>query len=434
MRGLITDCNYILPWPHAVAAAAAQVCTAVPDCRGVDYTSEVIKDILLSGIYDLNVRREVLSTAEIEDKTVNELVRIVKANEAARDAAGGNRPAATAAAASSYKKSARQETTSRPQLARPRSGPPNGARPKKARCRCGNEFTDFAIQPDGTFNQSPYKSCRDCFRRNKKASRENKGGRSSVAVAASGGPVFEPPPTGCLPPREARISSATVAHTNTRLCGQASGHSNHPRLEVLMFFATPGGQMELKVKDAVADSGAQIMIVLASLLSQSGIKIEGLRQSKIDLRAVNNARIDVQGLADAKISALSLTGERFVTSTRIYVVRNVGEVYLSLDVLVGLRIVNKFFFRLQEPGTNTVLMTARGSGNSPTRHTAQRWTDRGESRIELGNTSGSSSHTTTSRPHTRIGSTLHLAAKEAALGAQSWIASTEPLYCFAGNL
>ena len=46
VRGLTTDCNYILPCPHAVAAA--QVCTAIPDCRGVDYTSEVIKDILLS--------------------------------------------------------------------------------------------------------------------------------------------------------------------------------------------------------------------------------------------------------------------------------------------------------------------------------------------------------------------------------------------------
>ena len=51
--------------------------------------------------------------------------------------------------------------------------------------------------------------------------------------------------------------------------------------------------MDLKVKDAVADSGAQITIVPASLLDKSGIKIEGLRQSNVDLRAVNNARIEV---------------------------------------------------------------------------------------------------------------------------------------------
>ena len=62
----------------------------------------MIKDILFSGIYDLNVHPEVLATAGIEDKTVNDLVRI-EAKEAAQDTEGGNRPAATAAAAS-YKK------------------------------------------------------------------------------------------------------------------------------------------------------------------------------------------------------------------------------------------------------------------------------------------------------------------------------------------
>ena len=47
-------------------------------------------------------------------------------------------------------------------------------------------------------------------------------------------------------------------NTNARLCGQASGHSNHPRLEVKMTFAMPGGRKEFKVKDAVADAGGEI--------------------------------------------------------------------------------------------------------------------------------------------------------------------------------
>ena len=52
--------------------------------------------------------------------------------------------------------------------------------------------------------------------------------------------------------------------------------------------------MELKIKDAVADSGAQITIFPASLLDQSGIEISGMRHSKVDLRAANNVKIDVQ--------------------------------------------------------------------------------------------------------------------------------------------
>ena len=69
----------------------------------MNYTSEVIKDILLSGIYDQEVRCEVLGDSSVEAKSVNELVRFIEAKEAARDAALGGRPAASAAAASSYK-------------------------------------------------------------------------------------------------------------------------------------------------------------------------------------------------------------------------------------------------------------------------------------------------------------------------------------------
>ena len=117
-----------------------------------------------------------------------------------------------------------------------------------------------------------------------------------------GGPAFEAQPSSHSPNREVRISSASVARTNVRLCGQATGHANHPRLEVLLSFATPGGRQEFKVKDAVADSGAQITIVPASLLKHEGIAVTGLRQSRVDLLAAKNAQIDVQGIADVTIS------------------------------------------------------------------------------------------------------------------------------------
>ena len=122
-------------------------------CRGVNFTPEVIKDILLSGIYDRDVGREVLGDSAIEDKTVNELIRFAEAKEAARDAAIGGRPtAATAAATSSYKRSSRQDnSTQQPQ--QQRASPPNDTHPKKLRCRCSQ---DFAARPNGSTNQTPY--------------------------------------------------------------------------------------------------------------------------------------------------------------------------------------------------------------------------------------------------------------------------------------
>ena len=79
VRGLTTDCKYILPCPHA--QVGEQICATV-GCRGVDYTPGVIKDILLLGIYDQDVGREVLGDSAVEDKSVNELVRFVESKEA----------------------------------------------------------------------------------------------------------------------------------------------------------------------------------------------------------------------------------------------------------------------------------------------------------------------------------------------------------------
>ena len=111
VRGLTTDCNYVLPCPHATPPARA--CALIQNCAGVDYTPKVHKDILLSGIYDPDMRREVLGKSGIEE--VHDIIRIVEAKEAAQDAASSIRPATAAAPTSSYKKTSKHEAGNRPQ-------------------------------------------------------------------------------------------------------------------------------------------------------------------------------------------------------------------------------------------------------------------------------------------------------------------------------
>ena len=156
----------------------------------------------------------------------------MEAKEAARDAASSIRPATAAAAASSYKKASKHEAGNRPQQPpRQPAGPPNGARPKKLRCRCGNEYEDFAVRKNGTFNLYTYDFL---------AKKPARGGRKSIAGNMPSRPAFEAHPSSHSPTREVRI--LTVAHSNAMLCGQATGHACHPRLEVLLSFARPGGR------------------------------------------------------------------------------------------------------------------------------------------------------------------------------------------------
>ena len=53
--------------------------------------------------------------------------------------------------------------------------------------------------------------------------------------------------------------------------------------------------------------------------------------------------MEVQGVTNVTVSALSPTGERFKAKTSAYVVDNVDEVDLSLEVMMGLRIVDDQF-------------------------------------------------------------------------------------------
>ena len=83
------------------------------NCAGVDYSTAVVKDVLLNGIADADIKRKILGDAALASKTVQEVVTIVEAKEAARDAVATGRAAQTAAS-STYKNNARSKAPSVP--------------------------------------------------------------------------------------------------------------------------------------------------------------------------------------------------------------------------------------------------------------------------------------------------------------------------------
>ena len=179
VRGLVIDCQYKLPCPHA--AAGHQSC-ATAGCGGVDYSTAMVKDVLLNGIADADIKREILSNAMLGTKSVQEVVTVVEAKEAARDTVLSGR-AAQAAASSTFKNAAKGRAPATP-AANPTltSGPPHIPREKK--CRCGNAYFDYAERSNGGCNARPYKECRDCCLYKRKAEkRSKKGGKKTNAAA-----------------------------------------------------------------------------------------------------------------------------------------------------------------------------------------------------------------------------------------------------------
>ena len=157
MRVLLIDCQYKLPCPHA--AAGKQNC-GVGGCDGVDYSTAVVKDILLNDIADADIKREILGDATRETRSVQEVVTVVEGKEAASDAVASGR-LSQAAASSSYKSKRGRPLATPPSTASSSTGLPH--RPREKKCWYGNAYFNFAERANGGWNNRPYKECRDCF-------------------------------------------------------------------------------------------------------------------------------------------------------------------------------------------------------------------------------------------------------------------------------
>ena len=78
VKGKAETCNYAVD-VECSKADCTQVTTA-------DFTDEILRDVLLSGIYDANIRREMYGAEDILSKPVNDVISLVEKKEMARDA------------------------------------------------------------------------------------------------------------------------------------------------------------------------------------------------------------------------------------------------------------------------------------------------------------------------------------------------------------
>ena len=124
--------------------------------------------------------------------------------------------------------------------------------------------------------------------RQKAGQRPQKRGGQYAWQAGARGPPLKP-----LANKRGQNIVSQSASANAGLCRQATGHVGHPYLEVLLSLATPNGRKEFKVKSPVADSGAQITIVPASLLSQEGIAVTGVLRFQTNLGDICPGKVSI---------------------------------------------------------------------------------------------------------------------------------------------
>ena len=137
----------------------------------VDYTQETVRDVLLAGIADLDIRREALSTQDIQEQSINDVIAFDEGREMARNAT----PASYVSSLSTFKRHQRPA----PQIQRTdKSMAPKAAtqvpdKNKSAPCPdCGKAFQPFKQRNNGSWNKNPHKKCLNCWRQSRHKSTE----------------------------------------------------------------------------------------------------------------------------------------------------------------------------------------------------------------------------------------------------------------------
>ena len=133
----------------------------------VYYTDEMVRDVLLNGIADIDIRREALSADGIQNKPITEVITFIENKEIARNA----NPSFNLSAISSYRQNRRNDPPADKSNSKDRWIPTQAEREKITNCPdCGKIFNLFSKKSRG-WNVKPHQKCEGCWKKQRERKR-----------------------------------------------------------------------------------------------------------------------------------------------------------------------------------------------------------------------------------------------------------------------
>ena len=113
----------------------------------VNYTDEMIRHVILNGLYDDDIRRDMFSMTEVDDMPNNELISKIEAKETAREATSKQ---SNNAITTQYKKQQKEK------LLQKQEGKCSG---------CKTTIQLYKLMRNGKMNKKPFSECLNCWRK-----------------------------------------------------------------------------------------------------------------------------------------------------------------------------------------------------------------------------------------------------------------------------
>ena len=287
-----------------------------------EYTEEVIKDVMLAGISDIDIQREILGIQEIQKKSGNDIISLVESREMGRHAISSNQ---SVAGMSAFK----QQNRSKPRQDHERN--------QQTRCPgCNKMFNPFRKHPRYGWNAKPYKKCLTCWKAKPK--------QQNLVEKCAGDEdeVLEQSSFSNLQISSLEKSTPYVVDKlimNKREVRRAKV-ADHPKLSFTIQHVKSGRSASVI---GVADSGAQSNLWGLREFKEAGFSIKDLKPVSVKIRAANKNPIRILGAFDAKFQGTS-PGKTPISSCGVtYVSDTVNGFFLSYDTMVDLCVLSRNF-------------------------------------------------------------------------------------------
>ena len=366
--------------------------------KEIDYSSTIIRDTMIRGISDDDIRLEILGDPELADKTLEQCTALIEAKESGKRSASrltlrGAEPASTSAGLSSYQKQNKtrfQPGKSRSQaVANPSPSPDTARNHAQSTESCGycggNHKRPYSrrerMQLCPAYNHTcarcgtlhHYESV--CRRGQQKATNPAAPQNAATAIDADDShATFQalcamdsaPPPSPSGPthndsppdPQEIRATGTIEIghHVYNDLCNMWERRNADPQPFIdVSIQAIPSDVAELGVKPAnsspsptvikpaMADTGCQSMLGGESILHSLGRSRSDLIPCTTKMSAANENAIEILGALPLRISGKSDSGQTLSTRQLVYITNSTERLYLSKSACVALGLIDTNF-------------------------------------------------------------------------------------------
>ena len=320
----------------------AQTCgftmkSACPCALRVDYTQEVVKDVLLAGICDDEVKmrvHDVLDDEEIDQKSVNEIITLIERKEKAMRAFRGT----GVSAISTFKRSRKHPVGA--------SGLHKQAPKMTEKIPCPSCKKLYR-----RFNGKNMKAFGECYECHRKPSRP-KATASNNAIIHS---CDEEDADAAIVQATDGVSDISVFTQNVFDVTHSAFYNDavlfntelynisvrdHPRVNLRI---CPIGRSQFVTVAGIADTGAQSNIWGLSDFLRAGLDKNDLQPTSMRITAANKQPLPIAGGLRCRVEGESDGGDKVSCMAMIYISEAVSGLFISFDTMISLRIVSPQF-------------------------------------------------------------------------------------------